>query len=180
MIFRRREPQGQSDEDEAGVQRPPGWLRRLLVPSSILHSSIRGLQGYVPAEGLCYWFGREVEPGLGLVMVTAFPRIYSSVSSFRLAEGQMSQLTTWSFREGVWLLAQVHTHPTDEPHSMADEEYAPTRREGFISVVIPFGAQFSNLRSPRWRCFECDADGRWGDVEEGRLSVFDDVWLPES
>jgi hypothetical protein len=135
--------------------------------------------GYVPREGLCYWYGRELEQGVGLAIVTAFPRIYSTESSFELMEGQMSQMTTWSAREGLWLLAQVHTHPTDEPHSTADEEWAPTYREGFLSLVLPFGAQFSNLRRPRWRLFECDAGGRWISVEENMLRILEDVWLPE-
>jgi len=65
--------------------------------------------------------------------------------------GQMGELTTWAQKESLWLLAQVHTHPTDEPHSSADEEWSPTRRIGFMSVVIPFGAQFSNLHQPQWR-----------------------------
>lgn len=180
MIFRRRGAQEQSREDgETEVVRPPGPLRQLIVPSSILFSSLRGLRGYVPAEGLCYWYGRALEKGLGIVMVAAFPRIYSTESSFELMPGQMSQLTTWSAREGLWLLAQVHTHPTDEPHSSADEEWSPTHREGFISVVIPFGAQFSDNRTPRWRLFECDGRGSWADAPEDRLRILDDVWLPE-
>lgn len=180
MIFRRRGAQEQSrEEGETEVVRPPGPLRQLIVPSSILFSSLRGLRGYVPAEGLCYWYGRELEEGAGIVMVVAFPRIYSTESSFELMPGQMSQLTTWSAREGLWLLAQVHTHPTDEPHSSADEEWSPTHREGFISVVIPFGAQFSDNRTPRWRLFECDGRGSWTDAPEERLRILDDVWLPE-
>lgn len=180
MIFRRGGTGEAGDRGEVEVLRPPGRLDELILPASILRSSIRGLQGYVPAEGLCYWFGREIEEGVGLVMIVAFPRIYSTAASFELMPGQMSQLTEWSRREGVWLLAQVHTHPTDEPHSRADEEWAPTRREGFISVVIPFGAQFSDPHQPRWRMFECDARGQWADVPKGRLRVLDDVWLPEA
>lgn len=175
MIFRRRNQQ----EEEIEVARPPGPLRQLIIPSSILYSSLRGLRGYVPAEGLCYWYGREIDEGVGLVMVVAFPRIYSTETSFQLMPGQMSQLTTWSAREGLWLLAQAHTHPTDEPHSSADEEWAPTHREGFISVVFPFGAQFSGSRSTRWRLFECDEGGHWVDAPEERLRILDDVWLPK-
>jgi hypothetical protein len=181
MIFRRgaaREKEF-ATTDEPEIRRPPGPLSQLWVPASILELSLRGLRGYMPREGLCCWFGRELEPGVALAAVVAFPRIYSTEYAFKLADGQMSEMTLWAQRETLWMLAQVHTHPTDEPHSEHDEEWAATRREGFLSVVIPFGAQFSNLRSPRWRCFECDADGQWQDVGEGPLKVFDDVWLPE-
>jgi hypothetical protein len=113
-------------------------------------------------------------------MVAAFPKIYSTECVFELLPGQMSELTTWSQREGLWLLAQVHTHPTDEPHSSADQQCAPTHREGFLSVVVPFGAQFSNLRKPGWRLFECNANGRWERAKRELMNVFDDVWVPEN
>jgi hypothetical protein len=163
---------------ETELRQPPLRLTQLLVPSSILTSSLRGLRSYWPAEGLCYWYGREIDDQLGLVMVVAFPRIYSTSTSFELVSGQMSQLTTWSAREGLWLLAQAHTHPTDEPHSDADEEWSPTHREGFLSVVIPFGAHFSDNRVPHFRLFECDSTGDWIDAPDNRIRILDDVWLP--
>jgi hypothetical protein len=165
--------------DDSTIERPPGQLKELLVPATLFDLTLRGLKGYVPREGLCYWFGREISSGTGLAMVVAFPRIHSSEYSFELVPGQMSELTTWAQKESLWLMAQVHTHPTDEPHSNADEEWSPTRRVGFISVVIPFGAQFSNLRSPQWRCFECDSQGEWNDVGSKRLRILDDLWLPK-
>jgi hypothetical protein len=165
--------------DIPAIERPPGKLG-LLVPASVLDHTLRGLRGYVPREGLCYWFGREIDSGVGLTMVAAFPRIHSSEYSFELEPGQMGELTTWAEREGLWLLAQVHTHPTDEPHSHQDEEWAPTHREGFISVVIPFGAQFSNLRHPRWRCYECNSKGEWTDADEKLVLIMDDIWLPKN
>ena len=166
-------------DERATIERPPGGLNELIVPSSLLDLSLRGLRGYVPREGLCYWFGREITSGTGLAMVAAFPRIYSTEYSFELAPGQMAELTTWAQKENLWLLAQVHTHPTDEPHSDADEEWSPTHRMGFISIVIPFGAQFSNLWQPRWRCFECNSQGEWSDAKETLVRIMDDIWLPK-
>jgi hypothetical protein len=165
-------------EPDVEVRRPPSQLNQLLVPSSILKLTLSGLRSYVPVEGLCYWYGRQLDKQLGVVMVAAFPRIYSTDVSFELMPGQMSQLTTWSAREELWLLAQVHTHPTDEPHSHADEEWSPTHREGFISVVIPFRAQFSDNRRPHFRVFECNSEGKWSDAPNDRVHIFDDVWLP--
>ena len=167
------------DLDDSGIERPPGQLKELLIPASLFDLSLRGLRGYGPREGLCYWFGRAITADVGLAMVVAFPRIYSTEYSFELMPGQMGELTTWAQKEGLWLLAQVHTHPTDEPHSSADEEWSPTRRMGFISVVIPFGAQFSNLHQPQWRCFECDSEGEWTDVGDTRLRILNDIWLPK-
>jgi len=81
----------------------------LLVPSSLVDLSLRGLRGYVAREGACYWFGREIAPHQGLAMVVAFPRIYSAERSFQLADGQMGQLATWSQREGCGTCTVTHT-----------------------------------------------------------------------
>lgn len=179
MILRSKRPDHPLlKDDETEVRHPPGPLRQLVVPLTILNSSLRGLRGYQPYEGLCYWYGRELEQGVGLAMVVAFPRIYSTETSFQVMPRQMSQLTNWSADVALWLLAQAHTHPTDEPHSSADEEWSPTHREGFISIVFPFGAEFSNGRLPHWRVFECDPEGQWIDSSENKLHILDDVWLP--
>lgn len=175
-MFRRRQPVESEDES---VARPPGPLERLLIPSSLLAHSLRGMQGYAPLEGVCCWFGRELEPGVGIAMVVAFPRIYSTERSFHLLEGQMGHLATWAARQDVWLLAQVHSHPADEPHSEADEAWSASWREGLLSVIFPFSAQLSTLRQPHWRVYECDALRRWQEIDSGRLQVFDDIWLPK-
>jgi hypothetical protein len=112
-------------------------------------------------------------------MVVAFPRIYSSERAFRLADGQMGQLAAWSQPRGLWLLAQLHRHPTDEPHSETDEALAPIYRHGFLSIVVPFGAQFSRTDRPRWRCFTYQEQSGWSPFASERVVVFDDVWLPD-
>lgn len=168
---------GAPEQDD--VECAPGPVGRLLIPSSLLEHTLQGLQAYTPSEGLCYWYGRELASGAAIAMIAAFPRIYSTRRSFQLAEGQMSRLNSWSARHGLWLLSQVHTHPTDEPHSEADEAWAPTWRVGFLSVLLPFSAQLSTTRQPHWRVYECDSQGRWNEIAATRLEVFDDIWLPE-
>lgn len=177
-MFRRRTTDSQTETDETVIDRPPGPLSQLLVPSSLLDLTLRGLRGYAPAEGLSYWFGRPLDDGTGIAMVAAFPRIYSTERSFELVDGEMGRLSMWAQRAGLWLLAQLHTHPADEPHSAADEEWAASYREGFLSIVIPFSAQLSSIRRPYWRCFERDAEGGWQEIDSGHVHVFDDVQLP--
>lgn len=178
-MFRRKPGVRPRSEEEADIQRPPGVLERLLVPTSLLDLTLRGLRGYAPGEGLAYWFGREISQGLGLTMVVAFPRILNTQASFELAPGEMAKLANWAAREELWILSQVHTHPADEPHSVTDEGWAPTFRKGFLSLVIPFSAQFSSLHRPGWRDFEADGAGGWVRIDADRVRVFNDVWLSE-
>src|SRR4051794_19014644 len=106
-----------------GIQRPPGRIDRLLIPESVLRNTIIGLSYGAGREMLCYWLGAAIHPGESTAVVTtvAFPRVESAYAQFRLVEGQMGLITSWCAAHQLWALAQVHTHPTDEPHSEADE-----------------------------------------------------------
>ncbi len=132
---------------------------------------------------LCYWLGAAVpDDSAGRrrahVVTVAFPRIESGYDHFRVLEGQMAEITTWCTARGLWVLAQVHTHPTDEPHSEADECWPASHRPGFLSIVIPFFAQFATAREPSWRVHELTTNGAWRRVDPVHyLEVVPDVWL---
>lgn len=180
-----RKPQAQMESHESQVARPPGKLDRLLIPESVLERTITGLALGGGREMLCYWIGVALQPGgdgesRGIVTTTAFPRIHSSYDHFEVAEGQVGLVTEWCAERGLWVLAQVHTHPTDEPHSEADKTWPASHREGFLSVVIPFFAQFSSVRQPNWRLYESLGRGRWQLVDAAeRFEIIPSVWLPE-
>src|ERR1700736_1734887 len=120
-------------------ERAPGLLNRLLIPESILRNTITGLAYGAGREMLCYWLGigadSESERSSAVVTTVAFPSIVSSYAQFRLVEGQMGLINSWCAEYGLWVLAQVHTHPTDEPHSEADECWPASHRAGFLSIV---------------------------------------------
>lgn len=178
-MLRHRASQASVGLENTTIERPPEQVERFLIPSSVLQHTLHGLRGYAPAEGLCYWFGRALDPTTAIVQVVAFPRIYSSERWFHLAEGQMAQLTAWSQRHGLWLLSQVHTHPANEPHSDADDAWAPTKRRGFLSIIIPFSALLSATHNIGWSCYEWSDAGQWVAADTTRLHVFDDVWFPK-
>ena len=166
------------------ITRPPSRIGRLLVPERATDLTLTGLALGANREMLCYWLGMQVQDESegrtrAIVTTVVFPQIESDYSSFRLREGQMACINAWCAAKGVWVLAQVHTHPTDEPHSEADECWPVSHRTGFLSVVIPFFAQMSSTRDPLWRLHELDDDGSWSEADpEGRLEIIKDVWLP--
>lgn len=170
--------------DEPVIAHPPGRVDQLLIPATVLESSLVGLALGRDREMLCYWIGVAIAPGpegqsRALVTTVAFPQIVSGYDFFRLVDGQMGQLTEWCSARGLWILAQVHTHPTDEPHSEADECGPVSHRPGFLSVVIPFFAQLSTLREPQWRVHELRGAAQWTEVDPARrLEVVSHVWLP--
>jgi len=167
-----------------GIRRPPDFLARLRIPESVLRHTLTALSYGAGREMLCYWIGTELkdvsEPS-AVVLTVALPRIESSYAQFRLVEGQMGQITSWCASHGLWVLAQVHTHPTDEPHSEADECWPASHRHGFLSVVLPYFANMSSLLNPGWRVYESQGAGVWTEVvAEKKLEIVQDIWLPGS
>ena len=171
------------DSREVCVARPPGHLDQLLVPASALHTTLYGLGLGREREMLCYWLGEALPNGTqnrtrAVVLTVGFPQIESDYDHFRLLDGQMGRLTQWCAARGLWVLAQVHTHPTDEPHSEADECWPASHRLGFLSIVIPFFAQFSTVRDPQWRVHELVEQRTWREVDpRERFRIVPDVWL---
>jgi hypothetical protein len=167
------------------IQRPPGTLNRLLIPETVLRNTIMGLSYAAGRETLCYWLGSELKGQDGqtsaIVTTAAFPHIKSAYAQFQLIEGQMGLITTWCHEHNVWVLAQVHTHPTDEPHSEADECWPASHRRGFLSIVFPYFASMSSVLNPAWRIYECKGEGQWNEITtENRLLIMPDVWFPKS
>lgn len=166
------------------VIRPPGPIDRLLITASALSATIGGLALGRDREMLCYWVGTAIPADSfgttrALVTTVAFPQIESRYDYFRIVDGQIGLVTNWCAARGMWILAQAHTHPTDEPHSEADECWPVSHREGFISVVFPYFAQMSTVREPHWRAHEL-MDGRnWREIDPAkRFGIVNDVWLP--
>jgi hypothetical protein len=174
------------DASEPVISRPPGRVDRIGVPATLLDTTIAGLSLGRDCEMLCYWIGAALPPDAqgrtrAHVISVAFPRIISGYDYFRVADGQVAQITERCARSSLWVIAQVHTHPTDEPHSEADECGPVSHRAGFVSVVLPFFAQFSTVRDPHWRTHVLGQHGAWSEVDpDSCLEVIADVWLPES
>lgn len=173
-----------TDSPDVRVARPPGHIDQLLVPVPALHTTLYGLALGRDREMLCYWLGEALPNDTGdrtraVVLTAAFPQIESGYDYFRLLDGQMGRITDWCAARGLWVLAQVHTHPTDEPHSEADECWPASHRRGFLSIVIPFFAQFSTVRDPQWRVHELLERQTWREVDpRERVRIVPDVWLP--
>lgn len=165
------------------VVRPPGPLSRLLIPVSVIQTTLYGLSLGRDREMVAFWLGAALVPDgdapRATVTTVAFPQVESGYAAFRIADGQMGRITEWCAAHGLWVLAQVHTHPTDEPHSEADECWPASHRPGFLSVVVPFFAQFATLRDPQFRVHELVGGDIWRQIDpDDRLSILNDVWVP--
>ena len=172
-------------EEDDGVSRPPGPLTRLFVPDFAVSVTLDGLRLRREREALAYWVGRSVvvesaTSEQAIVTTVIFPRIESGYDYFRLLDGEMARISEWCAKRGVWVLAQIHTHPTDEPHSEADECWPASQRTGFLSMVIPFFGQFSTVANPFWSLHELARDG-WREIASAeRIEIVPSIWLTGS
>lgn len=182
--FRGRPDRAGADEQNVEtVARPPSRVDRLLVPEGVLQQTLVGLSLAHTRESLAYWLGTGLAEHQGasraIITTVAFPSTRAAYDHFEVVDGQMGLVTSWCAERGLWVLGQVHTHPTDEPHSQADETWPASHRPGFFSVVIPYFAQLSTLRTQHLRAYERDGDGNWIQVSiEERFDFVEQVWIP--
>ncbi|WP_222419196.1 Mov34/MPN/PAD-1 family protein [Rhizobium leguminosarum] len=50
---------------------------------------------------------------------------------------ELHRINKWLFDNGLRILAQIHSHPTDAYHSDTDDEYALATAVGSLSLVVP-------------------------------------------
>jgi hypothetical protein len=63
---------------------------------------------------------------------------------------ELARLNMYLYRNGLELVAQVHTHPAEYYHSSADDQYAIATTIGCYSIVVPNFAVVNSALS-EWR-----------------------------
>ncbi|QIN84646.1 hypothetical protein GBA63_19810 [Rubrobacter tropicus] len=96
------------------------------------------------AEGFALWAG-ELRNGVFLVTRTRIPeqrhlRTESGVLVLVEAE-ELFRTNMWLYREGLTLIAQLHSHPTDAYHSETDDAMPIVAAVGGLSLVVPYFAR---------------------------------------
>ncbi len=116
-------------------------LPSVVIPENILKETEKGLLSFSKGdehyEGIVYWAGKE-ERGSLLVSRVVVPRAASTPVSFRVEALENSRIIASLQKEGLILIAQVHTHPSlDVGNRPAEEEMGFFPYEGLFSLVVP-------------------------------------------
>lgn len=117
-------------------------------------------------ETVVLWLGRR----------TASPQLITEVFQpeqvvdrdfFRIPASGMRQLLRHLREKELHLLAQVHSHPEEAFHSLADDVWAVVRHVGAVSLVVPwFGLRTrADTFLDDIAAFQLDASDRWLQVE---------------
>lgn len=92
--------------------------------------------GRRPAEGIVLWLGRRND-GVIHVERAHVPIHESDRDYFRIPPEGMAALLRTLGDEGLFVAAQVHSHPGSAFHSEADDRWAIVRHVGALSLVVP-------------------------------------------
>jgi hypothetical protein len=94
-------------------------------------------------EGICLFAGK-INDTTFIVEETIIP----SQKSYILEQGlmysvdseELHRLNIWLYQNEMQLIAQIHSHPGEAYHSLADDRYPIVDAFGGISIVVPYFA----------------------------------------
>lgn len=91
-------------------------------------------------EGICL-FGGQMNEKTFIIKETIIPRQKSYILErglmYAVERGELHNLNVWLYENKMQLIAQIHSHPRDAYHSLADDRYPIVDSYGGISIVVP-------------------------------------------
>jgi len=108
----------------------------LKISIELILQSIESLRASPDKEKVLLWLGRKSEDGYTVDEVFT-PVQITEADYFHIPEQGMEELMNRLRTTRKMLVAQIHTHPEEAYHSMADDKWAIVRHEGAYSLVIP-------------------------------------------
>lgn len=151
------------------VWRPPADFKRVIVPSPVLGGTLDHLNDGLDCEAIAYWAGTQDSNDVRVTRLVT-PFAYRGERFVLVPVEEVSQVVNECASLGDFLIAQLHTHPADEDHSEVDDCGTVSKREGFISLVLPFYARSCTVESPCWFGYQL-INGIWTNFDTGRLCV---------
>jgi hypothetical protein len=139
--------------------------------AQLVHKHLRdvGRQGY---EGLGLWVGRQngsvFQVEQAVIPAQRHIRTADGVCVITGAE-ELHRINVWLYRNGLALIAQIHSHPGHAYHSSTDDEFAVATTVGCFSLVVPdFGT--GTFEIGRLASYRLDGSGRWQEIIPSRAA----------
>lgn len=126
--------------------RIPATLQHYTVPASVLSDSRELLRerGRKGLEAVVVWIGEVVDDTQARVAVAVRPGqiAYRSAAgcAVEVPPEALSELIE-ALPDGLFVLARLHTHPTEAYHSEVDDTNMLISHHGAISIVVPHFAR---------------------------------------
>ena len=144
----------------------------LRVPSAVAIHTLERLRqaGQADRELVIAWHGKRTAAGIAVTRLSVPEQIGTRVS-FKVSDEGMRQLRADLAATGQLVAAQVHAHPAEAFHSVADDRGALVGHLGALSIVLPnFATEVSLVNFMTLAAvFELHGSGRWLEVPLARL-----------
>lgn len=137
----------------------------VMVPSSVIEATVAELRSAATTERVVLWLG-EKQANVVVVREVFVPEQHARLDYFHIPRNGMEQLLQ-KLRARRWIVvAQVHTHPDEAFHSLADDRWAIVRHRGALSIVVPRFCQetTSETFTVDAVVFQVNATGRFVEV----------------
>lgn len=110
----------------------------LHVPIQLIEETVVELRsaGRRGEERVVLWLGSKTDSGIEIIEVFV-PLQQTAADYFRIPREGMAALLKHLRETGLMIAAQVHSHPEDAFHSIADGRWAIIRHVGALSLVLP-------------------------------------------
>jgi hypothetical protein len=122
-------------------------------------------------ECVVLWLGRESASGIEIEAVCR-PAQVAGADIFRIPPAAMREIIGILAQHGWLIAAQVHSHPFEAFHSLADDKWAIVRHENALSFVVPYFAAKTTTASflQDQKTFKLTADNRWQELAPWEIS----------
>ena len=123
-------------------------LPHLIIPHSAIESSLKLLQeaGHERKERVLLWLAARHPPEL-IIQEVYLPRQQCELDSFWIPREGMEELHVHLRKHSLMVAAQIHNHPFEAFHSLADDRWAIIRHIGALSLVLAHFALRSSVES---------------------------------
>ncbi len=141
-------------------------MKLLSITNHVFAETERFLRrrGQSGKEGLVLWVGQRNNIDRAYVLV-AIKAGDSWPDGVRLGFRQMVKLTEFLASHNLVLLAQVHNHPDNIPHSLGDNNNPASFEAGYISIVVP-DMGLRGIDIPKCFIYEYQSRLRWREFTE--------------
>lgn len=142
------------------------------VPSAIVRDTLEHLRraGAQERELVIAWHGKRSAAGIAVTRFS-IPEQIGTTYSFKVSDEGMRRLRADLAVHSELVAAQIHAHPAEAFHSLADDRGALVGHFGALSIVLPeFAAvctvaNFATLAA----VFELQGGGVWREVPRENL-----------
>jgi hypothetical protein len=143
-------------------------MPKLNCPQALIEETLAHLRtgGANKCETVVLWLG-TLRNGIAEVREVCRPEQQVAVDFFRIGPESMRSLMGRIKETRFQILAQVHSHPEEAFHSIADDTWAIVRHVGAVSIVIPHFAKntVSMNFGGQAATFQLSSSNRWAEVK---------------